>query len=552
MRGPQRLGFLSDARYHLLEERGETPQTTGPAPLRTWPTRAMSQSGPSVRLASFGLTICWPEDTGVPAPHNCPGDPEASYVGRWALIGIVCRASLGSVPLWFGDDRLAELPGDRCLGNGVPVMNCQDVRELFSARSSAGIGLTERALAEAHVTACSDCARAEWPPKLESDSRAVERVIRWWVKAGAAITRSTQMITPLRLCLASSLKLRTDHVVQIIPVRTKQVTELLVRLDLPFRSFWKRATAEGAKTIRLARTSSERLLARLRVPLTRWFKGAATDGIGATRVGITARRASSGPVVGGIVGLRGIADRYARLGTMRPRPSQWYARAASTTIKARRGVTRVVRQIVPTTSGWARRRESLAQRVRASVSMIRTSIGSMRTSLPGPAGMTPGTIGVLRISSGILAAALIAIVVAMMPELSGERRAPSSEDDRPSSRGQDPAALTQRESTATAERAEIPAPIPRRVQAEPGVGSPPETRLATRPLAPVGAEIPAPVRTPARVLGEESPAPTPARSDDATSAREPLPAMNSRPSQTADAADDPSAVIDWLLSREHK
>jgi hypothetical protein len=396
------------------------------------------------------------------------------------------------------------------------------------------------------------------------------------VKAGAAITRSTQMITPLRLCLASSLKLRTDHVVQIIPVRTKQVTELFVRLHVPLRSFWKRATAEGAKTIRLARTSSERLLARRRVPFTRWFNVAATDGIGATRVGITraiglvtrldpflvrrfkrgtiedatARRASSGP--GWIVGMRGIADHYARLGTVRPRPSQWYARAASTTIKARRGVTRVVRQIVPTTSGWARRRESLSQRVRASVSIIRNRIGSMRTSLPGQAGMTPGTIRVLRISSGMLAAALIAIVVAMMPELSGERRAPSSEDDRPSSRGQAPPALTQRESTATAERAEIPAPIPRRVPAGPGVGSPPETRLATRPLAPVGAEILAPVRTPARVLGEESPAPTPARSDDATSAREPLPAMNSSRSQTADAADDPSAVIDWLLSREHK
>jgi hypothetical protein len=465
--------------------------------------------------------------------------------------------------------------------NGVPVMNCQDVRELFSARSSVGIGLTERALAEAHVTACSDCARAEWPPGVEPDSRAVERVIRWWVKAGAAITRSTQMIAPLRLCLTSSLKLRTDHVVQIIPVRTKQVTELFVRLHVPLRSFWKRATAEGAKTIRLARTSSERLLARLCVPLTRWFNVAATDGMGATREGITraiglvtrldlflvsrfkrgtieeatARRASSGPVVGGIVGMRGIADRYARLGPVRPRPSQWYARVASTTIKARRGVTRVVRQIVPTTSGWALRRESLSQRVRAPVSIIRNGIGSMRTSLPGPAGMTPGTIRVLRIGSGILAAALIAIVVAMMPELSGERRAPSSEDDRPSSRGQDPAALTQRESresTATAERAEIPAPIPRRVQAGPGVGSPPETRPATRPLAPVGAEILAPVRTPARVLGEESPAPTPARSDDATSAREPLPAMNSRRSQTADAADDPSAVIDWLLSREHK
>ena len=457
-------------------------------------------------------------------------------------------------------------------------MNCQDVRELFSARSSVGIGLTERALAEAHVTSCSDCARAESPPGVEPDSGAVERVIKWWVKAGAAITRSTQMIAPLRLCLASSLKLRTDHVVQIIPGRTKQVTELFVRLHVPLRSFWKRATAEGAKIIRLARASSERLLARLRVPLTRWFKVAATDGIGATRVGITraiglvtrldpflvsrfkrgtieegtARRASSGPVVGGIVGMRGIADRYARLGTVRPRPSQWYARAASTTIKARRGVTRVVRQIVPTTSGWARRRESLAQRVRASVSIVRNRIGSMRTSLPGPARMTPGTIRVLRISSGILAAALIAIVVAMMPELSGERRAPSSEDDRRSSRGQDPAALKQRESTATAEHAEIPAPIPRRVQAGPGVGSPPETRLATRPLAPGGAGILAPVQTPARVLGEESPAPTPARSDDATSAREPLPAMNSRQSQPADTADDPSAVIDWLLSKEHK
>ena len=398
------------------------------------------------------------------------------------------------------------------------------------------------------------------------------------MKACPVIRPSTQMITPLRLCLASSLKSRADHFVHMVPVRGRQVAESLVGLLVPLRSLWKRATAEGAKSMHLASTSGERLLARLRFSPARVFKVAAIDGVESVRLGLTqaigvvtrlipflvsrfkrgtiegatARRASSGLVVGGIAGVRGIVDRYARL---RPRPSQWYARVASTTIKARRGVTRVVRQIVPTTSGWALRRESLSQRVRVSVSMIRNSIGSTRTSLPGQTGMTPGTIRVLRIGSGILAAALIAIVVAMMPELSGERRAPSSEDDRPSSRGQDPAALTQRESresTATAERAEIPAPIPRRVQAGPGVGSPPETRPATRPLAPVGAEILAPVRTPARVLGEESPAPTPARSDDATSAREPLPAMNLRRSQPADAADDPSAVIDWLLSREHK
>src|SRR6266404_4396927 len=170
----------------------------------------MSQSRPSVRMASFGLTTYLPEDQGVPAPHNCPGDPEASYVGRWPLKGIVCRASLGSVPLWFGDDRLAEVPGDRYLGNGVAVMNCQDVRELFSARSSVGIGLTERALAEAHVTACPECARAEWHQAVEPDTRAVESFLRRLVKAGAVIRRSTQMITPLRLCLASSLKSRAD------------------------------------------------------------------------------------------------------------------------------------------------------------------------------------------------------------------------------------------------------------------------------------------------------------------------------------------------------
>jgi hypothetical protein len=398
------------------------------------------------------------------------------------------------------------------------------------------------------------------------------------VKAGAVITRSTQMITPLRLCLASSLKSRADHLVYMVPVRGRQVAESFVGLLVPLRSLWKRATAEGAKSMDLASASGECLLARLRFSPARVFKVAAIDGVESVRLGLTqaigvvtrlipflvsrfkrgtiegatARRASSGLVVGGIVGVRGIVDRYARLGRLRPRPSQWYAGAASTMITASRGVTRVARRIVLPTSGWALYRESLPERVRASLSVIRKSIGSMRTSLPGRAGMTPGTIRVLRISSGMLAAALIAIIVAMMPELSGERRAPSSEDDRPFSRGQHPAALKQRESTATAERAEIPAPIPRRVQAGPGVGSPPETRLATRPLAPVGAEILAPVRTPARVLGEESPAPTPARSDDATSAREPLPAMNSRRSQTADAADDPSAVIDWLLRREHK
>ena len=541
------------------------------------PTRAMLQSRPSVGLASFGLTTCLPEDQGVPAPHDYPRDPEASNVRRWPLKGTVSPGSIGRVPFLLENDRFAELPGDRYLGNGVPAMNCQDVRELFSARSSVGIGLTERALAEAHVTACADCARAEWPPGVEPDSRAVERVIRWWVKAGAAITRSTQMITPLRLCLASSLKSRADHFIHMVPVRGRQVAESFVGLLVPLRSLWKRATAEGAKSIHPTSTSGERLLARLRFSPARVFKVAAIDGVESVRLGLTqaigvatrlipffvsrfkrgtiegatARRASSGLVVGGIAGVRGIVDRYARL---RPRPSQWYAGAASTMITASRGVTRVARRIVLPTSGWALCRESLPERVRASLSLIRKSIGSMRTSLPGRAGMTPGTIRVLRISSGMLAAALIAIVVAMMPELSGERRAPSSEDDRPSSRGQDPAALTQRESTATAERAEIPAPIPRRVQAGPGVGSPPETRLATRPLAPGGAGILAPVRTPGRMRGEESPAPTPARSDGATSAREPLPTMNSRRSQTADATDasDPSAVIDWLLSREHK
>lgn len=401
------------------------------------------------------------------------------------------------------------------------------------------------------------------------------------MKAGTVIRRSTQMITPLRLCLASSLKSRADHFVHMVPVRGRQVAESFVGLLVPLRSLWKRATAEGAKSMHLASTSSECLLARLRFSPASVFKVAAIDGVESVRLGFTqaigvvtrlipflvsrfkqgtieeatARRASSGPVVGGIVGVRGIADLYARLGRLRPRPSQWYARAASTTITASRGVTRVARRIVLPTSGWALYRKSLPERVRASLSVIRNSIGSM----PGQVGMTPGTIRFLRISSGMLAAALIAIIVAMMPELSGERRAPSSEDDRFYSGGQDPAALKERESTATAERAEISAPMPRRLprssKTGPGVGSPPETRLATRPSAPVEAEIRAPVRTPDPALGEESLAPTPARSDGATSAREPLPAMNSRRSQTADVTDDasdPSAVIDWLLSREHK
>ncbi len=536
----------------------------------------MSQSRPSVGLASFGLTTRLPEDQGVPAPHDYPRDPETSNVRRWPLKGTVSPGSLGRVPLSFGNDRLAELPGHRYLGNGVPAMNCQDVRELFSAPSSVGIGLTERALAAAHLTACPECARAEWQHGVEPDTRPVESFLRRLVKAGAVITRSTQMITPLCLCLASSLKSRADHVLHMVPVRGRPVAEWFVGLLVPLRSLWKRATAEGAKSMHLASTSGERLLARLRFSPASVFKVAAIDGVESVRLGLTqaisvvtrlipflvsrfkqgtieeatGRRASSRPVVGGIVGVRGIADLYARLGRLQPRPSQWYARAASTTITASRGVTRVARRIVLPTSGWALCREPLPERVRASLSVIRNSLGSM----PGQVGMTPGTIRFLRISSGMLAAALIVTIVAMMPELSGVRRAPSSEDDRPSSRGQDPAALKQRESTATAERAEIPAPMPRRVQAGPGVGSPPETRLATRPLAPVGAEILAPVRTPARVLGEESPAPTPARSDGATSAREPLPAMNSRRSQTADATDasDPFAVIDWLLSREHK
>jgi hypothetical protein len=535
---------------------------------------------PSVGLASFGLTTCLPEDQGVPAPHDYPRDPEASNVRHWPLKGTVSPGSIGRVPFLFENDRFAELPGDRYLGNGVPAMNCQDVRELFSARSSVGIGLTERALAEAHLTACPECARAEWQHGVESETRAVESFLRRLVKAGAVITRSTQMITPLRLCLASSLKSRADHFIHMVPVRGRQVAESLVGLLVPLRSLWKRATAEGAKSMHLASTSGERLLAPLRFSPASVFKVAAIDGVESVRLGLTqaigvvtrlipflvsrfkrgtiegatARRASSGLVVGGIVGVRGIADLYARLGRLRPRPSQWYAGAASTMITASRGVTRVARRIVLPTSGWALCRESLPERVRASLSVIRKSIGSM----PGQVGMTPGTIRVLRISSWIVAAALIATIVAMMPELSEERRAPSSEDDRFYSGGQDPAALKERESTATAERAEISAPMPTRLPASsktgPGVGSPPETRLATRPSAPVEAEIPAPVRTPDPALGEESPAPTPARSDGATSAREPLPTMNSRRSQTADATDasDPSAVIDWLLSRAHK
>lgn len=400
------------------------------------------------------------------------------------------------------------------------------------------------------------------------------------MKAGAVIRRSTQMITPLRLCLASALKSRADHFVHMVPVRGRQVAESFVVLLVPLRSLWKRATAEGAKSMHLASTSRERLLARLRFSPASVFKVAAIGGVESVRLGLTqaigvvtrlipflvsrfkhgtieettGRRASSGPVVGGIVGVRGIADLYARLGRLRPRPSQWYARAASTTIRASRGVTRVARRIVLPMSGWALCRKSLPERVRASLSVIRNSMGSM----PGQVGMTAGTIRFLRVSSGILAAALIAIIVAMMPELSGERRASSSEDDRLYRGGQDPVALKERESTATAERAEISAPMPRRLppssKTGPRVGSPPETRLATRPSAPVEAESRAPVRTPDPVLDEESPTPTPGRSDGATSAREPPPAMNSRRSQTADATDasDPSAVIDWLLSREHK
>jgi hypothetical protein len=122
-------------------------------------------------------------------------------------------------------------------------MNCQDVRELVSVRSRGGIGLTERALAEAHLTACPECARAKWQHGVEPDTRAVESFLRRLVKAGAVIRRSTQMITPLRLSLASSLKSRADHFVHRVPVRGRQVAESFVGLLVPLRKLLE--TSDG-------------------------------------------------------------------------------------------------------------------------------------------------------------------------------------------------------------------------------------------------------------------------------------------------------------------
>jgi hypothetical protein len=389
------------------------------------------------------------------------------------------------------------------------------------------------------------------------------------------------MIIPLRLYLASSLKSRAAHLVHSGPARGRQVAESFVVLLVALQSLGKRAFADGVKILQLARTSGERLLTPLRLPLTSLCKLAAIAGVETVRCGISrviglatrvnpflaspfkrgtveevpGRRDPCGPVVGRSVGATWIAGFHAGLGRLPSKPYLGCARIARNIVKVSRvSVSRVTRWLVLMTSEWALYRETFSQRMSASLSVTRNIAGAMRTSLPGPFETTVGTLRLIRISSAMLAVLIATALVMWMPELARERKGPS-EDDRLYSGAQDPAALKQRESTATVERAEISAPIPRRVppssKAGLGVGPPPETRRSARPLAPVQAEIPAPGRTPAPVLGEESPAQSPARSDGATTVREPLSAPKRH--RTVDAPDvsDPSAVIDWLL-KEHR
>jgi hypothetical protein len=461
----------------------------------------------------------------------------------------------------------------------VPVMNCDDAREAFSALSRNGMGLTEWVLAEAHARQCAECRKErEYLQQLVSSSQRVapqRALLHRLSKMRPAIhfgtSRIAAWVTQLRVLLAISLTVSRQVAARVIEASRVGATwldGLLTRVRWLLRELFElsmRALASAIRAVGLAITHVVELLARLRSSLmvaSQWTARAALRAmIGATRSVIAY-----------------LAPLVARLRVLPAISFTVSAQAASRVIDASRveaaraaGLLTRVRRLLPLLVSASERTVVKAIRAtgivgrivsRAISSPLWPRVAAAWTSGPREpstrTSTTSGTRALLRACTGIVSLAVVAATIPILWPLPWPVPRPStgerfSEDVRPPA-DRNPAEFgAGAHLVKTAEPKPVSAPQPL-----PAMISPPETRSV--PIQPkpreTQAEIPAPWRSP-----EPAPAPasrvpglTPTPPTEAAWSRGPARPTESARSQTGAGSQnaetsDPFAVIDWLLER---
>jgi hypothetical protein len=452
-------------------------------------------------------------------------------------------------------------------------MDCQDAREVVSAASSAGIGLTEAALAAAHLAECPGCARGEWHEVVDSGTPAARpfnvRVVSI-IKARAWIGGRIRLLTPVRLRGSAAIATAAAHIIHAIRIRITPADAVLVRLGVRRRVLWRRGVSGGIEILRSASLAGTPLYSRLAHSVASLFRrqvGNGADTVRAGRMRVIAFLIRLGPFLQNRfhearVGAARLPHR-AMMGLLEasPRlsPGPWLSGlVAGHAIGIRSGNVATIANLVVRGRGLWTPTGRFADRARNALGRWAVDIRGISKMGDSDCSAHPSALGaprrhfrVLQISSGIVAV-LVAMAFFMSPPWWSPHRATSSFEAEPF-HTDPPLARRPPDATATPEWAEISQSPLDSTLARPGPRA--ESRRST--MRKGQDDILTPAKPPAPRVAEEPSGLRSTLSDEARPPEKASPVENSGPSQvTPEAQDahgpDPAAVIDWLLRRHRQ
>jgi hypothetical protein len=451
-------------------------------------------------------------------------------------------------------------------------MDCQDAREVVSAASCAGIGLTETALATAHLAECPDCARGEWQEVVDSGTPAARH---FNVQVVSIIKARAWIGCRIRLRGSVAIATAAAHIIHAIRIRITPADAVLVRLGVLRRVLWRRGASGGTEIFRFASLSGTPLWPRLAHSVASLFRRQVANGADTVRVG--PRRVSAflirlGPF---------LQSRFdeARIGAARlphramigllmasPRlsPGPWLSGlVAGHAIGIRSGNVATIANLVARVRGLWTPAGRFADRARNALGrwavdirgISKVGVAASDCSAHPSDLRTPRRLfRVLQISSGIVAV-LVAMSLFMSTPWWSPDRATSSSEGEPF-HTEPPLARRPPDATATPEWAEISrAPLNHPTLARPALRA--ESPRSTGSMRKGQDDILTPAKPPAPRVAEDPSGLRSTLSDEASPPAKASPAENSGPSQvTPEAQDahgpDPAAVIDWLLRRDRQ
>ena len=309
-------------------------------------------------------------------------------------------------------------------------MDCQDARAFSAASSSAGVGLTEGALAAAHLAHCPECRRGEWEQVVDPDApggplfntSAVSAV-----KTSAWMCGWIRLLRPVRLTGSVGVASFADQIVHVMR-RMTPADAVVVRLRILLRIAWRRAGSGAMELLRYANVSATSLCSHFAHSATSLFKRRVIEG--ATVLGLGRRRVLACMISVGASLQRRFDDariRTARIShrvvsgllmasqRMFPRTSltQWVARHGAG-IRHSATIANLVTQVQrlwTATGKFAHRARTALSRRTADVRGISEVNMAASECSAGPSDMEPnrGLFRVLQISSGIVPVSLLSL-----------------------------------------------------------------------------------------------------------------------------------------------